>query len=241
MTKYIVFLFTIILLYTQNKTIIVYITPKKKYSHNLNKALIKDIISLYNLNHDNKIDIEFKLLSNFSEAFKRLKNNISDTVLAINNISINALRKEEFDFSSSYLPVMASLIVNEMSSITEENWRSELKSLSVFKASIYGNIALQFSKRNNIKLNYKDDYNFENAFIGDCLDAWLDPTIRIVHYLENETVSEFAIMYPKNSNLKKLLDPTVKYFTTSNIYYHLINEYLNKDVNFYFQKVRSKF
>ena len=139
-----------------------------------------------------------------------------------------------------------TIITNENSILTQDNWKDKIKRIGATKQSIYERTGIMLAKKYDFQLviinplkNYEDLIREGeiDAYIGDSNIPWFSKNRKKLYYIKEAPVTHYGIMYPKGSGLRNKLDPYVQYFLKSPSYYKLVRKYLVKDANLYFRKL----
>ena len=205
--------------------------------------LFKKVISFYNLKNEKKI----KLIIHIEPDFNKIRPlMLSDTfknkhVSSISSFTISDI--PNFEYSAAYLPVKDAFI-----SLRNYKYKND------FIRCGYNNNSYTFSVINSIKDKNRFKYvPFSSSskllkelkkgtiecYFFDSYVTFFNPEIKILKYASDET-SYLGIIFRKNSELKKMLNPTIKYFVTSSLYYSMLRKYLGNDISKYVEKMLKK-
>lgn len=218
------------------------------------QRLIQEIIDLYNLKNEKKLNIIFHEVDNFPKLFDVLETAIptgkQHSVMSINKISDTEKRRLEYDFSVPYMiNKYVVLRLKSRADITEKSIFKKGYNVGIVKNTIYTEIAKELDKNKTLRYTYF--LNNESCatalkdkkidlYFSDYVDTWIY-NLEIVKVLKPEIDDKLAILFPKGSDLQKKLDKTIRYYVKSAKYYNLIRAVFGKErMLFYKQMIFSK-
>lgn len=212
------------------------------------RAFIAEIIKKYHAKSQNHYEIKYTKLMYFKDIFKLidLADN-KDRILGINAVNITDERKKKYDFSSPYLPIKKSLISDYYSQIDPEKLNEKEFKIGYLEKSVHEAAAIRLSKHYKLQLvSFKDTStklkalheNLIDLYVGDRIEAWVYENLKVLTDIEDEQIDYFGILYPKNSSLKKELDPIIQYFRKSSSFYLMVKKHLGEDAVTYFKTIK---
>ena len=247
--KYIYLLIVINITLCQD-TIIVYTIPSKFKINAFEKDLFKEIIKLHNYKTEKHYSVRFVDLNDYSDLFTEIsKSDKNDLVCAVRSITITDERKKKYEFSHPYLPIKQVLITKKNSTLNKRTWRNKKHTIAAIENTVHYKAAILLSEKYGFKFRATKEilttydellqgkYDF---FIGDISECWNNNYVIFLDDFENAELSNFGIMYPKNSQLRKELDPFLSYFLKSPRIYSLLKKHLGDGVVKYFKEIRNK-
>ena len=76
-------------------------------------------------------------------------------------------------------------------------------------------------------------------YVGDMTDAIVTDRV-ILSDFKGAAISNYGILYPKGSILKKKLDKYIKYYKRSSSYYQLLGKHFGKEIVNYFRTLAKE-
>lgn len=205
--------------------------------------LFKKIISFYNLKNEQKL----KLVTHKEPDFNRIRPlMLSDKfknkhVSSISSFTISNI--PNFDYSSAYLPVRNAFI-----SLNDYNYKNDKIRCGYNNNPYTVNVINSLDEKNQfefIPYSSSNDLYVElkkgniECYFFDSYVTFFNQEIKVIKYTSEET-SYLGIIFKKNSELKKMLNPTIKYFVTSTLYYSMLRKYLGRDISTYVEKMLKR-
>jgi hypothetical protein len=244
-TGKIFFLFLCIhlILSQEERTIKVYHSDTETLIGKIERRLINEVIDLHNKSEEIKFKLIYKEIPTFSQLISLIyskKENEKDKFIAVGQITVNYERKEKYDFSIPYVPTKEVIIAAKKNN----NGLSDNATIGFLINTIQAKSIQKFSKVRIKKIAF-DDYtkmfkailnNEIDYCLGDNIDVWNHESLHIVEELTNQQGEGFALLYLKDSELKKGLDPYITYYLKSTKFKFLIEKLYGKEVRDYFIK-----
>lgn len=200
-----------------------------------------DIIELYNFKYDSTLKLNFQLVPNYKSIFDTLKTS-SNTTLSINAITWTKEREKHYDFSVPYMPITSIIMGKSGVSYDLEN---KPYIVNYKRNTVHKETATQYANDKKFKLDEYQEHidvfsvlDSENISIGDYTDIWYTDEFQLLKTLDKFKNSNYCIMYPQNSTLRKKLDSIILYYTKSSKFYLLLKRILGNDISTYFRDLK---
>jgi ABC-type amino acid transport substrate-binding protein len=205
------------------------------------KDMVENVFKLHNERTKSNFKLNF-IPSKFADIMEKLKNPSNINMLGMHAISITEDRKKTYDFS---MPYMVNRLVISKSRIN----RPVLKvtdSLAIFgllRGSIYEELMKIRSKKFKQKYKlYESSPSIYSDLLAGNIHYYLSDYSRLWVY-DLEAAEEIklmkddqnALLYVKNSPLKKKLDETLEKFLRSENFYNIVKKHFGQDAVTFFQ------
>lgn len=215
--------------------------PSQSKIFEIETNILTNVIDLYNRKNEQKIIIKEKMLNQFNEVFPSFDAMKTSNKAILGTISITPERLKKYDFSHSYLPARVAILGLKNKAVKSIN---NLR-LGYVKATVQENIAQELKQSHQVKL--KSYNNMDEIVRGVILEevdiillenvsAWADPRLQIIDQFVNNVSEGYGIVFPKDSDLKKVLDPYLKYYLKSQKFYKSIREIYGSEIADYYKK-----
>lgn len=206
--------------------------------------LLNRIVHIYNKKNYPKLSVVFEQRNKPNAIWFHLNNkdSIEKYGLVCGLLSASITKNDpNYDFSHPYLPTQDVLIGR-----VDQNEPSEKKSYNLvhMRSNYYQPLVDSLSKHYSFSTHttgsYSDAVNYfltgnADYYLGDSIDSWVFQNRKVMLYL-NDRITHFGFLYPKDSKLKKMFDPILKYYTKSSSFYKLLKFHFGKDLKNYYQK-----
>ena len=213
---------------------------KEKQLTQFETDIITNIINLYNIKEQKKIELKFIKTDKFFEIFELIDDpNKQNNICAIRSISITNKRQLNYEFSPPYMPNRKVLITNNKHLTYNDGLVVGFDMEHILDNSTIPNIILNFP----LKLK-EFDYRYEletalkskniDGYIGDLTET-IHPDLYMVKILDNK-IDYFGIMFPKHSNIYYRLLPYMKYYLKSLKFYSIIKDKFGEDTATFFRR-----
>ena len=208
----------------------IYLRPLKFNIRIFEKKLIDKLLSTYNENNKVQLKANYIVIDDFNKIRPALYSKSANKkyVCAISGFTITKIKK--FEYSHPYFPFQEVFI-------SKSNFKA---SNSVIKCGFFDNPfsrrrILQFSSRfkykfikytneNLLRTDLDNNKNIDIRF-ADSYEVYFGKGLKV--YQNIDPNYEFlGIIFPKNSTLKKILNPVLKKFIKSNDYEAMLTEHL---------------
>ena len=250
MKKYtLIFLFVLNLIAQEVVTVLSFESSSKLILFELD--FLKQVIKLYNTKHAYKLSLKVISVRDYSDIFKKIgSSKETDLICAIRAITITEERKKKYDFSSPYLPIKQVLITNKDKLSSIKNWRDSRYTIYGNKNTIHYKNAKLLSNKYGFKF-YKPKSNKRivvnnylkkgeiDFYVGDMTDVIVTERVILADF-EEALLSEYGILYPKDSKLKRKLDKFVKYSVKSPTYYKLLVKHFGNEIAVYLKTLSEE-
>ena len=240
--KIILILFSVFYLHSQTELVFLKTTTVSVVTE-IEEEIIENMIRLHNLKSEGQFTYRIERVGVFSDIFKRLDNKEAH-IIGINSISVTSLRKQEYDFSSVYLP-SKEVIVSLKSLPSSITWKTKNSKMAYQENTTqerifnrlkeeYGLIGIPYK---NFKSRYTALNNKEANFtIADNIEVWNEKHFKIVTVLKEQLSDGIALCYPKGSALRLKLNKFMEYYIKSAKFNKLVEEKYGKEVRDYFKR-----
>ena len=223
----------------ENIEVDVYVRKTKTKIEDFEGKLLKKIVDLHN--KKNKIKISINVIQkpfNDIRPFMLKEKNSGRHMFSIAAYTISNLA--DFEYSAPYFPVRDSFI----SLKTHKKSGSSLESCGHIGNKYNLAVINKIPDIKQYKLIPYNDYNklYQDLLDGkinlmfwDSYEVFFNNTLKIDRYISKKT-RYLGIIFVKDSKIKKILDPTIKYYLRSPNYNKLLKQELGKDVSKYISK-----
>lgn len=188
----------------------------------------------------NNIPFQYKTVSSSRELFKEIEkaNKKNDPYhIAISNISVTKQKEQLFSFSAPYIKsayVFIGKYITNSSDLniaylnTAEN-KIKMKKVLEKNKLTYSSFPYESLKEgiNNLKSKDADNNKIHYIFSG-YLDSFVNKNLKVAKVFK-ENDEQIAMMYPKNSILKDVIDPLLENYLNSDMDKKYIKKYLGRD------------
>lgn len=217
---------------------------------NLEETMFRDIIKLYNSKHN--ADLKIKMNKIFqARDLKAVIDSAKNEYLAVmSSLTITDERKKWASFSTPYLPIKETLFSTKQK-FTEIPTSLKNKRISYFLHTTEQRVIKKLVNRDSIipvdasSIEMKKDLindGLADYFISDNVILLSIKNIVPVIDLDIHKNLNYGIVYPKNSILKRMLDPIIKYYIKSDRFYKRLDQFSDKKTADYFIKhVKNSF
>ena len=250
MKRFVIHLVFLCVFFAQKDTIHTYLVIDSTVQ-DFDRDLIGYILDLYQKHTEDEKIFKFYNPKTFNESFTKLDDpKIKHNSLSINELTITKKRLEKYDFSYPYFPISQAIITYKTSKIDSlslddlDGFR-----LAVPKSTLHEELSIQLRDQYNVKRvlvnemqRYSDLYvqGKIDGFMSDAIVAWKNrKKYKVLMYLDEFSVDNFGILFPKGSRLKQELDPIIKYFVRSKTFYALIEKHFGVETLVYFKKIKA--
>lgn len=226
-------------IFFSQENVIVYTTEGDTTQfHKFEITFIQDIINLYNLNSTSKINYTIHEIS-FKDILEKMKVPSNNT-LGIGTITRTKHREQIYDFSVNYYPIQS--VIFSLPKNKKKSFKNS--SFGLTTGSLEEELVVEYIKEHNVTPYFYSNFNDKLSAImqGDILFSFTDniqvltnPNIIEILTIEQNEQMGLSVIYPKNSEMKKL-NKYIDYYTHSNAYYHLLRDIFGENASKYFKQ-----
>ena len=235
-------LLVLITLFAQSDTVIVQTRDSESAFSAFEKDLVEDVFRLYELKHEKKITLIWKYME-----FKSLFEFKDVRTISINAITITDERKKKYNFSFPYFPIKQAILTNEKKGYF--NWKDVGTRICIEENSIHLKTAIKLKQKYNLVPatitggTYSTQIR-DNKFdicVSDITTTWDESNDLIVLDSDDPLleISNYGILYPKNSVIQQELDRILSYYLKSPSYYSIIRKHFGSLAVKYIRSFKS--
>jgi hypothetical protein len=232
------------------QTVIVFIekkTNEDKFAK-FEKDMISSFITFFNLESNSKYKLNFIEMTLNETFIKMQKYTSNDNILAINSLSVTDERKLKFDFSTPYM-INRPIILKSKKNKNPKDLENIKSVFGTIKGSIYERILINDLKNKNqkyiltnsmIELIEKLKNGSIDFIYSDYVNIW-SFDLESVKEIDTGDIDQIAILFPKNSILRKSINTYFETFIKSGTYMSLIKKHFGEAAINYFQRGLKKY
>ena len=236
MNRMLTFMFIFSLFYAQKENALTILVHEQESTINkFEKHFIESVVLLYNRKNNEQMRIKYQFIKKYQTHFDIIaKADSTELICSLDAISRTKGRLRKFTLSEAYLP--AKTVVFGLNSTFFDadsiSWKSKGIKVGFVKGSRFAHFKYfwhEYYDSKMVFLDHRHDYikalktRKVNFIVDDELIALSDTTLKTVHHFNPVILTNYALLYPRNSILKKMFDPFIKYVRHSKLYYNRIS------------------
>jgi len=203
-------------------------TDKMDTFRSFEVAFFENIVRIYNTKFNTNFFIKYYVVDEFSEIRPLIQSRLAEKKFVVGVSGFTIVNHEMFDYSASFFPVKTSLII--LKERREALLHKKVLDVGYYTSLYYKEIVKNLHHKFGMQLHrgktgksYLKSKELD-AYISDSIEAWVDEELDIL-LDAHEMVDHIGFLYLKNSPLKKMFDPIIKYYTKTKRFYKNLKYY----------------